>query len=411
MLNKEQQLYPIYFSQQIVFQYQLRHSLAVFNELSNISAKTLLLMSVCLDLNNTNYQTHSIGLNNNSKRNLKKLNSVNLYSNRPSYTTAVSATDNWFVASFADFTTNCSYQSTEKRAGVLLDSIKSYSSTKTTLDNMTQSSSLKQPRPASEETTSLTHFHKDTKIRDDKVDSGMTSVDMSNNHSIADEFVPSVRDNLETRGDVINSADLVVEVPTINQGIHSSITQVDIDADSIREVGSELYHDSNVAERFSVVSEGGDSQDNLDQNDSFTVVVESQEHINNEVEDIVEIDINIVEERGETVLPKNEAAPIFMNYESLQESAEDLAQPVIPPIENVKKQQVFSPMPGKIVNICVHKGQAVAKGELLMVMEMMKMHLSISASCDAIITDIFVEVGGDLFSGQELFGLTEHDPI
>ncbi len=410
MLNQEQQLYPAHFSQ-IAFQYQLRHSLGVFNELSNISAKTLLLMSVCLDLNNTNYQTDKLSSNNNSKRNLKTLNSVNLYNNRPAYTTAVSSTDNWFVASFADFTTNCSYHSMEKRGGVLLDSIKSYSSTKTTLDNMTQSSSLKQPRPASEETTSLTHFHKDTKIRDDKVDSGMTSVDMSNNHSIADEFVPTVRDNVEAGGDMINSTDLVVEAPSINQGIHSSITQVAIDADSIREVGSELYHDSNLVRYLSVFSEIEDSQDNLDQNDSVTIVVENQDHINNEAENVVEMDIQIVEEQSEPALPKDTALPVPINYDILQDSSENLAEPVTPPIDNIKKQQVFSPLPGKIVNICVNKGQAVAKGELLLVMEMMKMEISISADFAAIITDIFVEKSGDLLLGQVLFGLTEYDPI
>lgn len=416
MLNQGQQVYPVHFSQ-IAFQYQqilLRSNQSVFNELSNISAKTLLLMSVCLDLNNTNYQTGKLSLNNNSKRNFNKPNSFNSHNNnRP--TTVVSTNDNWFVASFVDYASKSSYQNIEGKRFNLLDSVGPYISTKTTLDKMAKASSFMQLRSASEGAKSIVHLRKETKNHEE-IHSSTRSADISN-HSVADKLAPLARDNVEVeaRDDNVNGFDLVVEVPNIKQAFDSNIAQSSVDADATKQaggVGGALYHDGNLVKNPIIVLEVNANYDNLDKNEvTTTVAIDDQHHTNDQVEEIVARDIKIVEERSEAALPKKEVLPVSINYDISQESSENLAKPVIPPVDNIKKQQELSPMPGKVVNIYVHKGQTVAKGELLLVMEMMKMEHSIRASCDAIVTDIFVEQDDILPTGQVLFEFTEYDPI
>ncbi len=407
MLNKQQHLYPLYFSQ-ITFQYQLRSSQAVFSELSNISAKTLLLMSVCLDLNNTNYQTGKLSLNN-SKRNFNKPNSFNSYNNnRP--TTVVSTNDNWFVASFVDYASKSSYQNIEGKRFNLLEGTKLHSSTKTTLDKMAQP-----VIPEPKETRSIRQFFEEDKVRD-YINSGDAYINVSSDSSMSDQFVPIVRDHVETD---ISSIERAVEVHNVSQSV-SNTAELGIVADINSGVyisgqeDSQLYYDD-LVKYHSVVLERDDesetNHDELEDDASFVIVADDQDHIGDQVEEIVARDIKIVEERSEAALPKKEVLPVSINYDISQESSENLAKPVIPPVDNIKKQQELSPMPGKIVKICFNKGQAVAKGELLLVMEAMKMEHSIRASCDAVITGIFVGQDDTLPTGQVLFEFTEYDPI
>lgn len=416
MLNQGQQVYPVHFSQ-IAFQYQqilLRSNQSVFNELSNISAKTLLLMSVCLDLNNTNYQTGKLSLNNNSKRNFNKPNSFNSYNNnRP--TTVVSTNDNWFVASFVDYASKSSYQNIEGKRFNLLDSVGPYISTKTTLDKMAKASSFMQLRSASEGAKSIVHLRKETKNHEE-IHSSTRFADISN-HSVADKLAPLARDNVEVeaRDDNVNGFDLVVEVPNIKQAFDSNIAQSSVDADATKQaggVGGALYHDGNLVKNPIIVLEVNANYDNLDKNEvTTTIAIDDQHNTNDQVEEIVARDIKIIPEQRETAFPEEIVVAVSIDYDSLPESAEDVVKPSLPPIENIKKQQELSPMPGKVVNIYVHKGQTVAKGELLLVMEMMKMEHSIRAGCDAIVTDIFVEQDDILPTGQVLFEFTEYDPI
>ena len=52
-----------------------------------------------------------------------------------------------------------------------------------------------------------------------------------------------------------------------------------------------------------------------------------------------------------------------------------------------------SPMPGSIVNVNVTVGQAVKAGDVLMVLEAMKMENDISAPCDGTVKQILVSRG------------------
>lgn len=404
MLNQEQQVYPVHFSQ-IALQYQqilIRNSRAVFNELSNISAKTLLLMSVCLDLNNTNYQTGKLSFNNNSKRNLKKQNGFNANSSRPT----TSTTDNWFVASFTDSVPKYYYQN-EAKLFNLLERVGSHISKKTTLDNLAQP-----VMPAPKETASIKQFSEEDKIHD-YVNSGDTYINVSSDSSMIDQFVPLVRDHVEAEVSDINSIDRAVEVHNINQSV-SNTEESGIVADINGGVYISDSHYDDLVKHLTIVSEREDNyQTNHDEleDDAFIIVADDQNHASDQVEGIVAGDIKIVEERSEAALTNKEVLPVSINYDISQESSENLAKPVIPPIDNIKKQQELSPMPGKVVNIYINKGQTIAKGELLLVMEAMKMQVDIKASCDAVVTGIFVEQDDILPTGRVLFEFTEYDPI
>lgn len=64
--------------------------------------------------------------------------------------------------------------------------------------------------------------------------------------------------------------------------------------------------------------------------------------------------------------------------------------------------QILSPMPGKIVGIKVTEGKTVKKGDVLLILEAMKMENEIVAHQDGTITSINVTVGQSVESGSLL---------
>ena len=63
---------------------------------------------------------------------------------------------------------------------------------------------------------------------------------------------------------------------------------------------------------------------------------------------------------------------------------------------------VTAPMPGKILGIKVEPGQAVAKGEAMIVLEAMKMENEIVAPSDGTVASINVAVGDSVVAGATL---------
>lgn len=65
-------------------------------------------------------------------------------------------------------------------------------------------------------------------------------------------------------------------------------------------------------------------------------------------------------------------------------------------------EQVKSPMPGTILSVNVQNGASVKKGQVLMVLEAMKMENEIMAPCDGKISDLTVQKGSSVESGALL---------
>lgn len=66
---------------------------------------------------------------------------------------------------------------------------------------------------------------------------------------------------------------------------------------------------------------------------------------------------------------------------------------------------VVSPLPGTVVNVKVSAGQTVKKGDVVMVLEAMKMENEINASKDGTITVVHVAKGAKVEQGSPLFDL------
>ena len=64
--------------------------------------------------------------------------------------------------------------------------------------------------------------------------------------------------------------------------------------------------------------------------------------------------------------------------------------------------KVAAPMPGKILAIKANNGQAVKKGEVIMILEAMKMENEITAPEDGTVASINVGVGDSVESGDTL---------
>ena len=68
---------------------------------------------------------------------------------------------------------------------------------------------------------------------------------------------------------------------------------------------------------------------------------------------------------------------------------------------------LVAPMPGKILEVLVDKGQSVASGDLLLVMEAMKMEHRIVANVDGVIAMMNLKEGDQVQQGDVLVEISE----
>ncbi len=70
---------------------------------------------------------------------------------------------------------------------------------------------------------------------------------------------------------------------------------------------------------------------------------------------------------------------------------------------------VRSVMPGRVVSVEVSKGDKVMKGQVLAVLESMKMENSIASPFDGVVSSVLVSSGDTVQHGQTLFELAPRD--
>jgi len=69
------------------------------------------------------------------------------------------------------------------------------------------------------------------------------------------------------------------------------------------------------------------------------------------------------------------------------------------------KGAISSPMPGKVVALKVSPGDKVRKGDVLLIIEAMKMENEIRAPRDGVVKEVFVSEGSSVSTGQPLLTL------
>ena len=65
-------------------------------------------------------------------------------------------------------------------------------------------------------------------------------------------------------------------------------------------------------------------------------------------------------------------------------------------------EKVNAPMPGTVLDVKVNVGDTVSKGQVIMILEAMKMENDIVASCDGKITSVLAKKGDTVNSGDAL---------
>lgn len=78
------------------------------------------------------------------------------------------------------------------------------------------------------------------------------------------------------------------------------------------------------------------------------------------------------------------------------------SQPAAPAAATASGEKVTSPMPGTILNVKVSQGQAVKAGDVLMVLEAMKMENDIIAPSDGVVKQLLVSKGSTVDTDQVL---------
>jgi len=78
------------------------------------------------------------------------------------------------------------------------------------------------------------------------------------------------------------------------------------------------------------------------------------------------------------------------------------AAPAAAPAASASGEKVVSPMPGTILKVNVSQGQAVKAGDVLLVLEAMKMENDIVAPVDGVVKQLLVSKGSTVDTDQTL---------
>lgn len=94
---------------------------------------------------------------------------------------------------------------------------------------------------------------------------------------------------------------------------------------------------------------------------------------------------------------------IELMSEAEAQSAKTAAPAAAPaPVAAGEGEQISSPMPGTILDVRVNVGDSVKKGQVLMILEAMKMENEIMAGADGVVTAIGVTKGASVQTGDML---------
>ena len=124
-----------------------------------------------------------------------------------------------------------------------------------------------------------------------------------------------------------------------------------------------------------------------------------------DIEDtIAEVEVNGIPFKVEIDRPLKKQATVVQRpaVPAGQNSAPKPTASVKPPVSSGAETSITSPLPGVILEVVVKEGDAVKKGQKLMVLEAMKMENVIEASADGKIISIKANKGDSVLEGATL---------
>ena len=72
--------------------------------------------------------------------------------------------------------------------------------------------------------------------------------------------------------------------------------------------------------------------------------------------------------------------------------------------------RLIAPIPGQVTQVAAEPGMAVARGQVLVVLEAMKTVFRLAAPADGIVATVSCQVGDSVVEGQLLVGFAEDSP-
>ncbi len=112
-------------------------------------------------------------------------------------------------------------------------------------------------------------------------------------------------------------------------------------------------------------------------------------------------------ERGQATLMKTTQATAPAPQLAAAPAASAPAQPTqaAPSPANVSGEAIKAPMPGTILDVRVSPGSAVKTGDILIILEAMKMENEITASRDGVVAQVIATKGASVVTGDVLLSL------
>jgi 3-methylcrotonyl-CoA carboxylase alpha subunit len=99
---------------------------------------------------------------------------------------------------------------------------------------------------------------------------------------------------------------------------------------------------------------------------------------------------------------------VFIGGESWHFTAVDPLLP--PPGADAGAGRLTAPMPGRVIQLLVMPGEAVRRGQPMIVIEAMKMEHTIAAPRDGVVAAVHFGAGEPVEEGAELIALAEETP-
>ncbi len=118
-----------------------------------------------------------------------------------------------------------------------------------------------------------------------------------------------------------------------------------------------------------------------------------------------EVEVDEIKDGAVATSPRPAAAPAAAPRPAAKPAAAAKPAQAAPSVAPAGAATITSPMPGNIWKVLVKEGEAVKEGQVLIILEAMKMENEIMAPADGVVASIHVKEGASVNGGDLLVAL------